>query len=251
MKQIPQWLALLLLISTVSAQAAQPGDVWKEPKTGMEFVWMPKGCFQMGSNDGQDDEKPVHQVCVDGFWMGKYEVTQAQYQKLMSVNPSEGKKAPNHPVESVSWHNAKDFADEMSYVADGNYQLPTEAQWEYACRAGGQHQTNCGGGSASGNGWYKDNSGRSSHPVGQKRANAWGLYDMSGNVWEWVSDWYDSGYYAKSPKNNPQGPTSGERRGLRGGSWDSTTEYLRAAVRYDGLPANRYFSLGFRLTRSR
>ena len=224
------WVVLMMALST-QAQATQPGEVWKEPKTGMEFVWMPEGCFLMG------EEGKTKQKCVEGFWMGKYEVTQQQYQRVMDMNPSNF-KGDNLPVEQVSWNDTQGFIEELKYLTGGSYHLPTEVQWEYACRAGGKHQLYCGNGFAGKLGWYEDNSDNKTHPVGQKRPNGWGLYDMSGNVWEWVEDWYDD---------------DKDYKRLRGGSWSDSTEYLRAANRYIYFyePADRVNSYGFRLTRSR
>ena len=163
----------LLLCMSLNVQAEPiAGTIKSEPKTGMQFVWIPSGCFKMGSEAGAADEKPVHDVCFNqGFWMGKYEVTQAQYESVMEENPSEFKGEPNKPVEKVNWSDARFMAAEMSYVAKGSYRLPSEAEWEYACKAG-RESTYCGAGDlASRLGWYDGNSGKTTHLIGEKKPN--------------------------------------------------------------------------------
>jgi len=211
------------------------------------MVWITGGTFWMGSPEGEgsDDEKPRHQVTVDGFYMDKTEVTQAEYERVMGNNPSIFKGCPYCPVENVSWHDAKAYCDKVGK------RLPTEAEWEYAARAGTTTPYYWGNGSPDVYAWYKDNSGEKTQPVGQKKPNAWGLYDMSGNVWEWCSDWYGEKYYAESPGQNPQGPTGGQYRVLRGGSWDLYPEFLRSANRYRFEPVFRNLNFGFRCVRSR
>ena len=209
-----------------SAQASRPtpqqGDTIQDEITGMELVYIPAGCFMMGSPPGEkdrdDDEGPVHEVCVDGFWMGKYEVTQGQWKKIMGDNPAKFQKGDKYPVEQVSWEDAQKFITELNKKSGEKYRLPTEAEWEYAARAGASYKYS-GGDDLDAVAWYDGNSGNTTHPVGQKKANAFGVYDMSGNVWEWCADWYDGKYYASSPQDNPTGPDSGTRRVLRGGSW--------------------------------
>ncbi len=187
----------------------------------MELVYVKPGRFTMGSNSGSSDERPAHQVSISsGFYMGKYEVTQSQYERIMGKNPSHNKGTSN-PVGYVSWSEATDFCRKLSQRAGKKVRLPTEAEWEFACRAGSTTRF-CFGDRNNGlndYAWSSSNSGRKTHPVGGKRSNAWGLHDMHGNVWEWCSDWYDRGYYAKSPGRDPSGPTSGGSRVVRGGSW--------------------------------
>ena len=218
-----------------------------DPITGMEFVWIPGGCFMMGSNNGDRDEKPVHNVCVDGFLMGKYEVTQAEWQKIMGNNPSRFTGARN-PVERVSWKDAQQFISKLNSKGKAKFRLPTEAEWEYACRAGTNTKYYWGDSNkAAGNyAWYNKNS-RSVHPVGQKKPNRFGLYDMSGNVLEWCQDWYGKNYYSNRSNNNPIGPLYGEFRVLRGGSWFFNARTLRSAFRGADTPDFRTFNLGFRL----
>ncbi|MCE1225570.1 MAG: SUMF1/EgtB/PvdO family nonheme iron enzyme [Geobacteraceae bacterium] len=217
--------------------------------TGMKFVVVPEGCFQMGDSkgNGSSDEKPVHQVCLDAFSIGKYEVTQGQWKKVMGGNPSEFVSCgDNCPVEQVSWNDVQQFISRLNSQSSTNYRLPTEAEWEYACRAGGTEEY-CGSNDINAVAWCSDNSGSQTHSVGQKQANGWGIHDMSGNVWEWVQDWYNKSYYVSSPQSNPQGPSSGSYRVVRGGSWARSTDYVRASARNPGSPGGRIDFTGFRL----
>ncbi len=211
------------------------------------------GCYQMGDTfgDGFSAAKPVHQVCVSSFKMGKYEVTQEQWLAVMGNNPSHfaecGLKCP---VEQVSWNDIQDFLSRLNAATGKRYRLPTEAEWEYAARSGGKSEKWAGTSSESSLGnyaWYDANSGKKTHPVGQKQPNGLGLYDMSGNVWEWCSDWYDENYYSSSPKQNPPGPSSGKYRVLRGGSWYYSASNARAANRSLSAPDDRLYSNGFRV----
>lgn len=225
-----------------------------DPVSGINFVWVPAGCFRMGSPDsdqGRDsDEAPVHEVCVDGFWMGKYEVTQTQWEKVMGKNPSFF-KGDSRPVEQVSWNDVQRFLKTLNGKVDKEmYRLPTEAEWEYAVRAGTDTMFYFGNdaGKLGDYAWYAGNSGAKAHLVGQLKPNAWGLYDMHGNVWEWCQDWYDSEYYWKSPSKNPKGPSSRDFRVLRGGSWYSDPNDCRSANRYRNLPDYWYdANIGFRV----
>ncbi|GHV57989.1 hypothetical protein FACS189460_5330 [Deltaproteobacteria bacterium] len=224
---------------------------------GMEFVLIPAGTFMMGSPPDDksvpSDEKPAHQVTISRpFYMGQYEVTQAQWEEVMGSNPSFF-KGRNNPVEQVSWEDAQEFIKRLNQMEGTNkYRLPTEAEWEYAARAGtqtryyfGDSEKNLGEYA-----WYDDNSNDETHPVGQKKPNAWGLYDMAGNVWEWVEDWYDSDYYSRSPGLDPPGPERGLSRVQRGGGWINFTTLCQSALRDDYNPGNRYLTLGFRLALS-
>ena len=209
------------------------------PIEGM--VWIEGGTFMMGSNDGESNEKPVHQVTVSGFYMSKYEVTQAEYEQVMGNNPSKFTDCPTCPVENVSWHDA------VAYCEKVGKRLPTEAEWEYACRAGSTGKYYWGDAMDGSYAWYSDNSGGKTHPVGQKLPNAGGLYDMSGNVWEWCSDWYDENYYSSSPAQNPLGASGGSSRVLRGGSWDDFIDFYRSAGRNYYGPDYRDGYGGFRV----
>ena len=217
-----------------------------------EMVKVPSGCFQMGSNNGNDDEKRVHRVCITkDFYLGKYEVTQGQWQAIMGDdNPSKFKKGNNHPVEQVSWDEVQSFIHELNDQTGQNYRLPTEAQWEYACRSGGKKQKYCGGNNLFTYGWHGESWENGHHAVGGKSPNGLGLYDMSGNVWEWVKDRYGKSYYQSSPTNNPAGPSGGSDRVFRGGSWSDDASFLRGANRLRDDPGSRDFRIGFRLSRS-
>ena len=222
----------------------------RDAVTGMEFVAVKGGCFQMGDTfgDGQDDEKPVHEVCVSDFSIGKHEITQGQWQMTMGSNPSVFPSCGDDcPVENVSWNDVHEFILKLNSQTGKNYRLPTEAEWEYAARSGGKQEKFSGGNDINAVAWFAGSSGSKTHPVSRKQANGLGLYDMSGNVWEWANDWYGSSYYTKSPRDNPQGPTTGSGRVLRGGSWGTGPAYVRASYRRTYAPGDCDFLLGFRL----
>ena len=236
------------------------GEIWKDPQTNMEFVWISGGCYQMGCDQQQqadcdEDEFPAHEVCVSGFWMGKVEVTQTQWEEIMLDNPSRVQPGPNYPVENVSWHDVKKFIADLMQANDNRYifRLPTEAEWEYACRSGGQSKPFAGSylGKAVGWFWNADETNKISFPVGQKPANDLGLFDMSGNVWEWVEDVYDTEAYAKHRHNDPLVSDGGSCRVTRGGSFHSFSKRGRCGNRraYAGITRGRY--VGFRLVRDR
>ncbi len=203
-----------------------------ETKTAVgTFVQIPAGEFMMGSENGRDDEKPVHKVRISQpFEMGKYQVTQEQWQAVMGDNPSYFKGEANLPVEQVSWDDVQEFLKRLNAKNNGyQYRLPTEAEWEYACRAG---TTGDYAGNIDEMAWYGKNSGVKTHPVRQKKPNLWGLYDMHDNVREWCADWYGENYYQQSSEVDPIGPSTGSGRVLRGGCWYLYAAYLRAANRY-------------------
>lgn len=219
---------------------------------GMELVLIPAGTFMMGCDRNfincYADETPPHQVNISkAFYLGKYEVTQAEWVAVMGSNPSKYKGRTN-PVEQVSWDDVQEFIHNLN-EKEGHtrYRLPTEAEWEYAARAGSKTAYSFGDdarqlGSYA---WYDRESGP--YSVGQKRANKWGLYDMHGNVYEWVADWYQEDYYAESSGEDPVGPSSGTYRVIRGGSWFFSSEDCRSANRNFNSPDHRISSLGFRL----
>lgn len=210
----------------------------------LEFVYIPPGAFMMGSNDGRSNEKPVHRVQITrGYWMGKYEVTQVQYETLMGNNPSTF-KGKNHPVDSVSWENATAFCQRVSQTTGEACRLPTEAEWEYACR----YNTSFGWLKRAA--WFSENSGYTTHPVGQKEPNQFGLYDMLGNVWELCGDWYGENYYQVSPETDPTGPSSGFLRVLRGGSEGSEAGHVCCAYRGGDSLFVDYRIAGFRVVLS-
>lgn len=222
-----------------------------DPFTGMEFVLVKGGCYKMGSVAGSEDEIPQHDVCVDDFYLGKYEVTQAQWKKVMESNPSQFSTCgPDCPVDSVSWSDSQEFVKKLSAQAKKKYRLPTEAEWEYAARSGGRDEKYAGTSDQSRLGefaWIRDNAGDVTHQVGQKSPNGLGLYDMTGNVDEWCQDRYDKEYYKNSPKKNPAGPNAGDERASRGGAYDFSNMRIRAAHRRSESPDFRDNKLGLRL----
>jgi formylglycine-generating enzyme required for sulfatase activity len=282
-------------------------SVYVEPTTGMEFVLVKGGCFQMGDvfGEGEADEKPSHEACVNDFFMGRHEVTVAQFRRFVDAtdyrtDAEKGTgnvngcwaddrddkekqwnwrgwanwKTPNkyqnnedsHPVSCVSWNDAKASTNWLERSSGKTMRLPTEAEWEYAARGGTTTMRFWGSnpdqacqyanvadwtplpGRSNWNIKFECSDGYAFvAPVGSFQPNAHGLYDMLGNVWEWTSDWYGEKYYTESPRNNPQGPSSGQYRTLRGGSWDYGPRLVRASNRLSGAPANRDVNYGFRL----
>jgi formylglycine-generating enzyme required for sulfatase activity len=199
------------------------------------------------------NEKPGHRVNISKpFYLGKYEVTQAQWKEVMGNNPSYFKGRDN-PVVDVSWYDAQEFIKRLN-EKEGHtrYRLPTEAEWEYACRAGTTSEYSFGDDrdSLGRYAWYEDNSEHKIHPVGQKEPNAWCLYDMHGNVLEWVQDWYDGEYYSHSPSTDPTGPSSGLSHVLRGGGWCHSARDCRSVCRYGDSPDFRTNLFGVRLALS-
>ncbi len=244
---------------------------------GMKLVLIPKGTFMMGSPGseiGREKKQTQHEVTISkDYYLGVTEVTQGQYEKVMGTNPSffQGDEvaernpdtgrvikevdSSNHPVEQVSWEDAIDFCKKLSDLpgekaAGRVYRLPTEAQWEYACRAGSKSAYSFGESSKSlgDYAWFAGKSNGQTHPVGEKKATAWGLYDMQGNVFEWCSDWYDE--YPKGAVSDPTGPKEGSLRVFRGGCWDGVAELCKSADRAYGLPSSRIYGIGFRVALS-
>jgi formylglycine-generating enzyme required for sulfatase activity len=234
-----------------SENAAAPAVV--KTRSGIEMVAIPAGSFEMGNNHGEDNEKPVHRVTLDAFLMDRYPVTQEQYEKLGLPNPAHF-KGPAQPVEMISWTQAaaycnarsraeglepcyNDDTGDCNFQASG-YRLPTEAEWEYACRAGTTQDYFFGNDARKliEYAWFADNSAKKTHPVGEKKPNAWGLHDMVGNVAQWCNDPYDKDYYEKSPAENPHGPASGDKYVLRGGGWNAAAERCRSAARVGETP---------------
>ncbi|MCL2244796.1 MAG: formylglycine-generating enzyme family protein [Treponema sp.] len=261
---------------TINAENQNPSE------NGIQMSWIPAGTYTRGQ-DGV--ETPTHQVTLSkGFYMGKYEVTQEHYQAVTGVNPSYFSSSPasgevqeRRPVEWVTWYDAVEFCNKLSeqegltpaYTITGRiptsgypitaatvtwnheangYRLPTEAEWEYACRAGTTTAYNTGDTISNNTGWYNSNSGSKTHEVGLKPPNAWGLYDMHGNVWEWCWDWYAS--YSSGAQTDPVGAASGDYCVDRGGSWNLSASYVRSAFRYYYAPSDRAFSIGFRVVRN-
>jgi formylglycine-generating enzyme required for sulfatase activity len=222
---------------------------------GMKFVLIPAGNFKMGSRSSlaAGDEHPSHRVRISRpFYLQTTEVTQDQWFAVMGNNPSYFKGHGDRPVERVSYQDALEFIRRLNRrEGTTRYRLPTEAEWEYACRAGTATDYSFGDSSAGLNdyGWSNGNSYGTTHPVGKKRPNPWGLYDMHGNVWEWCSDWYAKDYYKKSPSTDPKGPASGGYRVLRGGAWYLDAGFLRSANRGGNIPSSRSRANGFRVVR--
>jgi formylglycine-generating enzyme required for sulfatase activity len=223
-------------------------------KTGIEMVFIPAGEFMMGSPGNEKgrepNEGPQHKVKITKpFYMGKYEVTQAQWQQVMGKNPSYFKDSDKLPVERVSWNDCQEFVKKVgAMIGQRVCRLPTEAEWEYACRAGTTTRFYSGDddGGLDTIAWYDRNSGNKPHEGGGKAANAFGLYDMSGNVWEWCSDWHADSY-ANAQEKDPTGPGTGTSRVLRGGSWNFIPLFFRSAYRYGYAPVIRHSYFGFRV----
>ena len=269
------WVLFAVIVFSVNVAYAvegnttvsvSPAPLFKDPTTGIEMVYVKGGCYQMGATDddcdGTPEERPVHEVCVDDFYLGKYEVTQGQWKSIMESNPSnESFCGDNCPVGNVGWNDAQDFISRLNSRSGGSkYRLPTEAEWEYAARSGGKSERYSGGNDINSVAWYNENSlifdpktqveEMRLHPVGTKAPNGFGIYDMAGSVWEWTNDWYGSNYYSSSPRNNPAGPDSGVDRVVRGGCVTGEAYNMRTARRNGYTPDTRRPSLGFRLLRT-
>ena len=218
-----------------------------------EMVFVQGGTFMMGcigeqSGDCYDDESPLHSVTVSSLNIGKYAVMQGQWKALMGGNPSGFPQGDNYPVENVTWNDVQEFIRRLNSATGKQYRLPTEAEWEYAARGGAQSQGYKYSGSHNLNrvGWFTNNRVGCTQPVGAKLPNELGIYDMSGNVWEWCNDWFGS--YTASPQRDPMGASSGSARVLRGGSWlNSVRDDCRVANRGNGRPGYRHYVIGFRV----
>lgn len=219
---------------------------------GMTFAWIPPGEFLMGSAGGNPVERPVHRVRITrGFYLGTTEVTRAQWRQVMETAPwAERNRQPDGddlPATAISWPDARAFVKRLNQRGDGHYRLPTEAEWERACRAGTQTMYYWGEKPDPDGAWEMENAGFRVHPVAKLRPNAWGLYDMLGNAWEWCADYYRPNYYGRSPSVDPPGPDRGELRVLRGGNVSNGARGCRPAARYWGVPAFRTEFDGFRV----
>lgn len=245
--------ALFLMTGFGAAVNAQESKTFM----GIKFVLIEAGCFAMGNPNPPSNlttgETPSHHVCIDKpFYLGETEVTQKQWEDVMGSNPSKV-KSYDRPVDRVSWNDVQEFLQKLNAKDGGSYfRLPTEAEWEYAARAGSDKEYCYGNGEGAlaqyawyGNLGYKG----TSREVALKKPNDWGLYDMHGNVWEWVQDWYDGAYYSNSPEPNPTGPETGKYKTYRGGSFIGKPINLRSAVRFSAMPASRTHDVGFRLVR--
>ena len=256
--------AMAMQQSTVPQPAVAQQPVVQTPVTNGDIISIPvkdgisidmvrveAGTFTMGATsemkDPWDDEKPAHQVTLtNDYYIGKYEVTQALWQAVMGNNPSNF-KGDNLPVENVSWKDCQKFLSKLNNTTGKSFRLPTEAEWEYAARGGKKSRgyQYSGSNNISDVAWYEDNSGSKTHTVGSKQANELGIYDMSGNVWEWCHDW--KGSYSSSSQVNPTGANSGSDRVLRGGSWYNTARLCRSSCRFSSAPDDRNGRLGLRL----
>lgn len=268
-----RWVLVSLVWSI--ANSVQPA-LAQQAATNIEFVRIQPGEFTMGCIEGDSvcgpsesslvwlewrthltgeaaarsaagpDEPPHHVRITKEFEIGKYEVTQAQWQSVMGSNPSSFKGA-NRPVERVSWNDIQAFLGNLKARGDGyRYRLPTEAEWEYVTQAGAPGRISPDDGN-----WYDKNSGQQTHPVGLKQPNAWGLYDTTGNVWEWVQDWYGESYYRTSPPNDPPGPSSGRTHVIKGGSFSDPAGITNPSRKYYLQPTVKVDNLGFRCVREK
>jgi formylglycine-generating enzyme required for sulfatase activity len=258
-------------VDTTSEDGFSPGNS-NEPAPGtirtylgINFIWIPPGSFYMGTAKSPSElvqmyegsaslyspEYPRHLVTITrGFWMSQTEITQKQWVDIMGYNPSYH-KGDNLPVENLSWNDCQKFIEKINKLGAGTYRLPTEAEWEYACRAGSSSEF-CFGDNPQdldNYGWHVFNSNYQTQPVKQKQPNAWGLYDMHGNVWEWCQDWYDAEYYKNSPQYDPTGPATGEYKVLRGGTCLRSPARCRSAFRSWNAPDLTMPDQGFRICR--
>ena len=215
----------------------------------MKMIYVEGGDFMMGGTSEQgenrnNNEYPIRSVTLDSYYIGAFEVTQGQWEKVMGTNPSSFKRGADYPVENVSWEEAQAFCQELSRKTGKTYCLPTEAQWEYAARGGSKNEGTkySGSWSIDAVAWYRDNSGVYTHPVGTKRPNALGIHDMSGNVWEWCSDWY--GNYCTYDTQNPTGASGGSTHVMRGGSWYNYAGYCGVSCRAYYSPGSLWFDRG-------
>ena len=260
---ISKVFVFMLVVFAEHLQSQPPKEITNS--IGMKLVLIPKGKFMLGSPESEedrDDDETQHEVTISkDYYLGVHEVTQAQYEKVTGANPSyfQGDEikgsSSNHPVEQVSWEDAVEFCKKLSDLPEEKaagrvYRLPTEAQWEYACRAGSKTAYSFGESSKSlgDYAWFNENSNDQTHPVGEKKANAWGLCDMHGNVFEWCGDWFNE--YPKGAVSDPTGPKGGSGRMHRGGSWYGEAANCRSANRYWLDPSDRINGIGYRVALS-
>ena len=237
------------LYQQTASEASYRNGVLRVKGVEYPMVYVAGGEFSMGSNSGFSNEQPVHTVSLDGYSIGKYEVTQELWEAVMGSNPSKF-KGLRRPVENVSWNDCDEFIRKLNFMTGQHFRLPTEAEWEYAARGGRNQDPYMYSGSDAvyDVAWYCDISGSQTHEVGEKSPNSLGIYDMSGNVYEWCYDAYSSDYYSKSPTNNPKNEGSaGSNRVLRGGCWFIKALSCRVSIRFYSAPVNRYSDGGFRL----
>lgn len=261
-------LLCLLALSTLSVYAQQPADSSKSsgkkkrmqkksavvtaPGAWTEMIFVEGGTFKMGSEDGHDNESPVHTVTVKSFYLGMYEVTQKEWKEIMGNNPSNF-KGDNLPVDNVSYNDIQKFLKKLNAKTKENYRLPTEAEWEFAARGGNSSFGYYFSGAeyVEDVAWYYDNADQKTHPGGELGDNELGFVDMSGNVSEWCNDFYDPEYYSKSPAENPKGPAKGKQRILRGGSWYNLGTECTVSNRFPAFPDKKGIDYGFRLAKDK
>lgn len=236
----------------VDEKSARSFETFIEPATGIELVFVRGGCFAMGNSfgDGTVFERPLHEVCVDDFYLGKYELTEKQWRLVMGNVANRNFHGDQHPVQNININEVRAFIEKLAIISSKPFRLPTEAEWEYAARDWGIKKKWAGAGNETELAdyvWYQNNSANKSHPVGQKKPNDLGLYDMSGNVAEFVSDHYDAKYYLSSPKNNPGGPAEGRSTVVRGGSFASKPDELSLSRRDYMDDGRSEYRTGFRL----
>ncbi len=263
-------ILLVYILLAFNISKAYPADLRTEIIQGIKLITIPAGTFLMGTKDTDHDwfshSRPVHEVRLDSFQLSVCEITQAQFEKVLGYNPSLMKGDDSRPVDQVSWFDAAAFCNKLSELAGlmpcydirnrtcifsrNGFRLPTEAEWEYACRAGTntKYYTGNDEGSLDRAGWYRTNSEGTTHSVGQKDPNTWGLFDMHGNIWEWCNDW--QGNYKNYAKENPRGPNWGYSRVLRGGGWHYPAVGCRSTYRHRAKPEYRLSTVGFRIARS-
>ncbi|HXN07268.1 MAG TPA: SUMF1/EgtB/PvdO family nonheme iron enzyme [Nitrospiria bacterium] len=245
----------IILLATIVLFGAFSGNWAGEDGKPLKMILVKGGCYEMGN--GFDDDllegKPVHQVCLNDFYLGESEVTQGEWKEIMGTDATARFRGAEYPVEEATLDDVQAFLLKLNGLSGKKYRLPTEAEWEYAAREGGKKIRWAGTdqeGELQRYAWYKDNSKDETHRVKSRLPNQFGFYDMSGNVWEWVSDHYDDSYYSQSPKNNPQGPEGGKYYVLRGGAWNSRERFVRADFRMKETHDKRYnYFVGFRLAR--
>lgn len=213
------------------------------------MVWVTGGRFVMGNDGGEADERPAYEVVVDGFAISRYMVTQRQWEAIMGSNPSEFKGCDQCPVDRVSWNDVQRFIKILNELTGKKYNLPTEAEWEYAAKGGKESKAYrySGGNDIDEVAWYAGNSSTRPHPVGEKKPNELGIYDMSGGMWEWCQDWYNKNYYELNESNNPVGPETGSGRVRRGGSWFTQAVNCKTSTRNNVKQDYMDDSGGFRL----
>lgn len=220
---------------------------YTDPLTGMKFVLVKGGCYRKGLRPSGYSIDRTREVCVDEFYIGKYEVTQEEYEKIIGVNPSFYQSGSRYPVENVSWNDAQAYISDLIRETGKKYRLPTGAEWEYAARSGGKQESYPGGHSIDDVAWYSNNSENKTHAVGTKQPNGLGIFDMSGNVSEWCSDWYGNMYNNDRARQNPKGPSSGTGHTIRGGSWSDISLMVRATFSNGSKADEHSPELGFRL----